>query len=163
LEVNRRTVRRRLNEHGLFGRLAADEYDYSDKQLDRREHFGLGYQNLKEEDWELVLALDEKQFTCDSHSGRDYVQRPPGERYNPKFMHQKHTYDRHNPSPFMNALVCFSGRGLCFIHCYTDELNTKLLLKILKKNLISGETNCTKKEKIGKFYGITIVLTQVEK
>ena len=34
--------------------------------------------------------------------------------------------------------MCFSGRGLAFIHLFTDELNSKLLIQILKQNLIKG-------------------------
>ena len=61
-----------------------------------------------------------------------------GERYNPHYLHQQHTYDRNNPPPAVNAIVCFSGRGLAFIHLFTDELNSKLLIQILKQNLIEG-------------------------
>jgi hypothetical protein len=61
-----------------------------------------------------------------------------GERYNPHYLHQQHTYDRNNPPPAVNAIVCFSGRGLAFIHLFTDELNSKLLIQILKQNLIKG-------------------------
>jgi hypothetical protein len=53
-------------------------------------------------------------------------------------MHQQHTYDKNNPPPSVNAIVCFSGRGLAFIHVYTEELNSKLLIQILKKQLIKG-------------------------
>ena len=43
LQVSSRTVRRsRLDENNLHGLLAADEYDYSDIQLYRRENFGKG-------------------------------------------------------------------------------------------------------------------------
>jgi transposase len=42
LHVSTRTVRRRLDENGLHGRVAADEYDYSDTQLTQRQGFGEG-------------------------------------------------------------------------------------------------------------------------
>jgi transposase len=42
LSVSARTVRRRLDEHGLFGRLASSEHEYTTDQLNQRINFGEG-------------------------------------------------------------------------------------------------------------------------
>jgi phage head maturation protease len=42
LSVSSRTVRRRLDEHGLFGRLASSEHEYTTQQLNQRISFGEG-------------------------------------------------------------------------------------------------------------------------
>jgi hypothetical protein len=42
VNVSARTIRRRLDENGLHGRIAADEYDYSEQQLTQRQGFGEG-------------------------------------------------------------------------------------------------------------------------
>ena len=94
------------------------------------------YEHFTSDDWDRVFFLDEKEFTADSKSGRVYCQRPTGERYNPKYMHQRHTYDRNDSPASINAIVCFSGRGLGFIHVYNEELTSTLLIQILKKNLM---------------------------
>ena len=78
-----------------------------------------------------------------------------GERYNPHYLHQQHTYDRNNPPPAVNAIVCFSGRGLAFIHLFTDELNSKLLIQILKQNLIKGVNKLYTK---GEHWGCTQIV-----
>jgi hypothetical protein len=53
-------------------------------------------------------------------------------------MYQRYIYDKNNPPDYTNAIVCFSGRGLGFLHLYEDELTSKLLISILKKYLISA-------------------------
>src|SRR6185437_12291254 len=73
------------------------------------------YEHFTSDDWNRVFFLDEKDFTVDSKSGRIYCQRPTGERYNPKYMHQRHSYDRNDPPAKVSAIVCFSGRGLGFL------------------------------------------------
>jgi hypothetical protein len=42
LNCSCRTVRRRLDEAGLFGRVAETEPDYTDEQLQQRVNFGEG-------------------------------------------------------------------------------------------------------------------------
>jgi len=51
-------------------------------------------------------------------------------------MHQQPVYDRNNPPPSVNVLAFISGRGLGFIHVYKEELTTKLLIQILKRNFM---------------------------
>jgi len=80
LDVSARTVRRRLDENGIVGRIAADEYDYSDRQLQHRQAFGEGYEHFTVEDWKRILFSDEKKFTVDSETGIIHVQRPVGKK-----------------------------------------------------------------------------------
>jgi hypothetical protein len=42
LHVSTRTIRRRLDENGLLGRLAAAEHEYTEEQLAQRISFGEG-------------------------------------------------------------------------------------------------------------------------
>ena len=134
----------------------------------QRISFGEGYKHFTSNDWCRVMSLDEKKFTCDSKSGKVWVQRPIGHRYDPEFMYKRYIYDKNNPPDYTNAIVCFSGtctlshslslsfplshfltfsfsvcclfigKGLGFLHLYEDELTSKLLISILKKYLITA-------------------------
>jgi hypothetical protein len=42
IDTSIRTIRRHLNDEGLFGRVSQGEYEYSEEQLKQRENFGHG-------------------------------------------------------------------------------------------------------------------------
>ena len=136
LEISARTVRRRLNEAGLFSHVPVVEANYTPEQLQRRQAFGEGYKHFTENDWKLVIFSDEKKFTCDSHAGRIYVQRPSGHRYDPQYMIKKHTHNKNDKPATINAIAFFCGVGKGFIYCYEEELTSKFLIKILKQHFI---------------------------
>ena len=82
LDVSARTVRRRLDEAGLHGRVEREEHVLDENDLRRRLAFAHGYKHWTAADWERVIFSDEKHFTLGQH-GQQWVQRPPGEAYNP--------------------------------------------------------------------------------
>ncbi len=87
LDVSTRTVRRRLNEAGLFGRLARKERQYTESQLNSRLSFAHQYKHWTKEQWERVVFCDEVHITVGAH-GQVWVQRPPSHAYDPQYEYQ---------------------------------------------------------------------------
>jgi hypothetical protein len=59
LECSARTIRRRLDEVNLFGRVAETEYVFDERDIQRRLSFAEGYSRWTEDDWARVIFSDE--------------------------------------------------------------------------------------------------------
>ena len=79
-----RTVRRRLDEVNLFGRVAREIDDYDDRIVTLRMSFARGFLHFTDADWDTVIFSDEVHF-CLGHHGQVWVQRPPGRAYDPQY------------------------------------------------------------------------------
>jgi len=82
------TIHRRLDEVGLYGRVAQSEYPFTHEHIRQRLSFDEGYGNWAEEDWERVLFSDETYIELGPH-GQVWVQCPIGEALNPDYMTHK--------------------------------------------------------------------------
>jgi transposase len=129
LSVSARTIRRTLDSAGLPGRVAQVQHPFTSDNLRARRSFGEGYSRWKE-DWHTVIFSDETSMPL-GPSGREYVQRPPGQALNPKYTIKKKT---HYPKAHMWGCFCSKGVGANYI--FTDNLDKVLLRHILSTNLI---------------------------
>lgn len=129
LDVSARTVRRRLDEAGLFGRVEREEHILDANDLRRRLAFANGYKHWTAADWERVIFSDEKHFTLGQH-GQRWVQRPPGEAYNPLYPHT----ENENPT-LVTIWGCFAAHGIGQAEIFLGDLNGKLYRRILEGNL----------------------------
>lgn len=83
-DISPNTVRRRLNENGLFHFIPAFQTQLTQEQKDRRvefceENYGI--------DWDLVIFSDEKTFkSCNDRAMSLY--RPKKQRYNPRYVQE---------------------------------------------------------------------------
>ena len=82
------TIRRRLNEAGLFGHVARKEYPFTSDHIRKRLSFGNGYQGWTEDQWDTVLFSDETHIEMGPH-GQVWVQRPLGAAFEPHYMSTK--------------------------------------------------------------------------
>jgi transposase len=129
LTVSAHTIRRRLDEAGLFGRVARKEYPFTAEHIRKRLSFGNGYANWTDAQWDTVLFADETHIEMGPH-GQVWVQRPLGAALDPQYMTNK------LPHPDRVTLwACFSGRGLGDIDIFTDMLNAKKMKAILRAHL----------------------------
>lgn len=129
LDVSPRTVRRRLDEAGTFGRVEREEHTLDEEDLRRRLAFAHGYEHWTKEDWEQVIISDEKHFTLGQH-GQQWVQRPPGEAYNPLYTHTE------NEQPSLVTIWgCFAAQEIGQAEIFEGDLNSKLYGRILEGNL----------------------------
>ena len=75
VEASARTVRRRLDKAGLFGRVARIEYPFTQGHITRRLAFAQEHQDWTDEQWAHILFADET-YICLGAQGRVWVQRP---------------------------------------------------------------------------------------
>lgn len=129
--VSARTIDRRLQEAGLFGRIARHKRDYSAEELRKRLSFATGYKDWTAEQWEKVLFSDEKCFYGKGFCGRTWVRRPKGEALNPKYCVHK---TAHPVKVNVWAAFCAGGQGYC--HIFNEKLDKHLYKRILADNLL---------------------------
>ena len=82
--VSPRTVRRRLNEFGLFGRVARKKPLISRRNRQVRIRFALDHLNWTQKQWARVLFSDEKKFNRFGNDGTVHVWRKKGESLAPQ-------------------------------------------------------------------------------
>ena len=132
-EPSTRTIDRRLQEAGLFGRVARHKKKFSASEIKNRLSFAEGYKNWTKEQWEHVLFSDEKKFKGEGFMGQVWVRRPKGEALNPEYC-----VDRLPHPVKINVWGCFCYRGLGHLYIFSDNLKAKLLRTILGQNLIQS-------------------------
>jgi len=129
VDASPRTIRRRLDEAGLYGRIEREEHTLDENDLRRRLAFAHGYEHWTAADWERVIISDEKHFTLGRH-GQQFVQRPPGEAYNPQYTHTA------NDNPTMVTIWgCFAAHEIGQAEIFEGDLNSRLYCRILEGNL----------------------------
>jgi hypothetical protein len=129
LAVSARTIRRRLDEAGLFGRLARFDYPFTPQQIQDRLDFARTYENWTEDDWARVMFADEAYIYLGQH-GQIWVQRPVDQEYILQFMAVAGPLNQK-----IGAWGAFSARGIAPIHLYTDTMNMQRLRTVFRTNL----------------------------
>jgi transposase len=135
LAVCTRTIRRRLNEAGLYGHVARKEYPFTDDHIRKRLSFANGYKGWTMDQWDTVLFSDETHIELGPH-GQVWVQRPLGAAFEPQYMTTK---DAHPAR--ISIWGCFSGHGLGEIEIFTDILDARKMKAILDAHLLPS-ANC---------------------
>ena len=129
-EPSPRTIDRRLQEVNLFGRVARHKYQLTDEDKRARLSFAEGYAHMTKEDWMKIMFADEKKFKGEGFMGQIWVRRPKGEADNPAYQVPK------LPHPVkLNVWGCFCGRGLGYCYIFNENMNGKLLKKIVSTHL----------------------------
>ena len=130
-DVSARTIRRRLNEAGIFGRISQHVFPLTDEHKRKRLSFAEGYSRWTEDDWCKVIFSDEKSFLGAGHSGQIWVQRPVGEANNPEYCVTQKPHPVQVP-----AWGCFSARGPGYMAMYEGSLKAAELRDILRDYLL---------------------------
>lgn len=95
------TIRRRLNENGLFNYTPAYQTKLTQEQKDRRVEFCETHYGI---DWDFVVFSDEKTFKSCNDRAKS-LWRPKNERYNPLYIQE----------------TTFSGRITCGVWGYVTK------------------------------------------
>jgi transposase len=132
IDVSPRTVRRRLNEAGLFGRVSRTGYPFSEKHIKQRLSFANGYSHMTVQDWSLVIFSDETHFHI-GHHGQIWVQRPVGEAFNAQYIIREKPHEER-----VSVWGCFSSGGVGDIHLFEENLDAKLMKNILGQHLVQS-------------------------
>ena len=130
-DVSRRTVDRRLQEAGLFGRVARHKRHYTEAEVRMRLSFAEGYSHWDKDDWARVLYSDEKIFWGKGFNGQTWVRRPIGEAFNPEYC-----VDKRSHPVKVNAWGCFCASGVGYLYIFNEKLNAVLERKILSDNVL---------------------------
>jgi Transposase/DDE superfamily endonuclease len=130
LDLSARTVRRRLDEAGLFGRVARKEYPFTPDNIRKRLSFANGYSSWTEDQWDTVLFSDECHIELGPH-GQVWVQRPIGAAFESCYMSNKLPHP-----PRLSIWGCMSGVGVGELHVFTDTLDAPLMRTILNTHLL---------------------------
>jgi hypothetical protein len=130
-------VDRRLQEVGLFGRVALKKRKFDEEEMRKRLSFAEGYKHWKEEDWERVLFADEAIVKGEGgcKGGRQWVRRPIGaaEAFKSENVHHKLPHPKQ-----LNIWACFSASGLGYCYIYNETINAKAFVHILDTHLLAS-------------------------
>lgn len=124
-----RTVRRRLDEAGLFGRVARFSWPLTQETINQRLAFATTYADWNGDDWSSVLFTDEAHIWFNNQS-QIWVQRPEDAAYMDEYMTHQH------PSrEKISVWAGFSALGPTRIHMITGTLDGEKLVEILADEL----------------------------
>lgn len=130
-DISARTIDRRMQKAGLFGRVARKKRQYTDEERQKRLSFAEGYKHWTTEQWSKVLFSDEKCFYGKGFCGRTWVRRPIGEALNSDYTVHK---TAHPVKVNVWAAFCAAGQG--YMHIFSEKLDKHLYKKILSANLL---------------------------
>lgn len=132
LNISVHTIRRRLTEFGLRGRIARKKPLISKKNRNARLSFAKEHINWTREQWAKVIFTDESKFNRFGSDGTTYVRRRVGEEFKEKCL--KPTVKGGGGSVMVWAGISLIGHGpICRIngiiyrHVYVDILEKNLL------------------------------------
>ena len=128
LDVSIDTIDRRLQQAGLFGRVARHKPDYSVAQRAARLRFAQHYRVL---DWSKVLFSDEKCFYGKGFCGQTWVRREPGTALQPQYC----VSNKAHPIK-VNVWGCFTSQGMGYTYIFNENLDAALMKRILTENLV---------------------------
>ena len=131
LDVSPRTVDRRLQEAGLFGRVAQHKRDFTPAQVQKRFAFADGYKDNSVDWWSKVLFSDEKCFYGKGFCGQTWVRREIGTALAP----ENCVHQTAHPVK-VNVWACFCAGGQGYIYIFNENLDAPLMRRILDANLI---------------------------
>lgn len=131
-QISVRTVRRRLCEFGLNGRVARKKPYISKKNRAARLLFAIEHLDWTPDQWSKVIFTDESKFNRFGSDGKTYVRRKIGEEFNEKCV--KPTVKGKGGSVMVWAGMTSNGSGpICRVNGIMDQY---VYVNILKKHLL---------------------------
>ena len=103
-----RTVRRRLDDAGLYGRVARKKPLLTDRHKTIRLNWAKEHNDWSVDDWYRVIWSDESKFNLFGSDGRVYVRRKAGEDFLPECIQQTMKFGGGN----VMMWGCVSGEGV---------------------------------------------------
>ena len=137
LSISARTVDRRLQEAGLFGRVALKKRRFDEEEKKKRLSFAEGYKHWTKEQWERVIFADEAIVKGDGgvKGGRQWVRREKGTAV---ALRSEYVHHRLPHPQQLNVWACFSSSGLGYCYIYNESLNAKAFTNILDTHLLAS-------------------------
>lgn len=123
-----RTVRRRLNEAGLLGRIPRKKPFLSEDNRCRRLAFARRYRDWSLREWKNVLWTDETKITLYGSDGKKYIRRPKNKEFDPKYTESTRKYGGGS----IMIWGCFSWHGVGLIHRIEGRMDQHQYKNILE-------------------------------
>lgn len=130
LQASPRTVRRRLDEAGLHGRVARSAPMWTPDHIRARLSFAEGYARWGEAEWERVIFSDETHVEL-SPKGQQWVQRPVGMERDPDY-----TVPRKLHSERVTLWGCFCAKEIGQAEIFVDEFDAAKYVDVLQHHLL---------------------------
>ena len=128
IEASARTVRRRLDEAGLLGRVARIEYPFTQAHIAQRLEFARGHQDWTAGQWARVLFGDETYIYLGAN-GQIWVQRPQDAAYQSEYMAQGQS----NFAPKIGIWACFARQGVGALRIFDNDMDTRLYTDTMRR------------------------------
>jgi DDE superfamily endonuclease/transposase len=129
-KISKKTIKRRINEAGIYGYVSAKKPFVNERQRLKRLKCAEEHKNWSEEQWKKVLFSDESSFVL-RWKGRQTVWRKKGERFNPKYIQGTIKHDKK-----IMVWCCFSANGVGHIHRINGILDGKKYKQILIHHMV---------------------------
>ena len=137
LNVSKRTTRRRLNEMGLWGRLARIEHPFTDQNLEQRLQFCTEHESWSDDQWDRVIFGDESYIHLGVH-GQIWVQRPVDTAYLKEYM----VVGQNQFSPKIGIFACFTSQGVGRARLIDDDMDQRMytdtMAQVLKPSALAA-------------------------
>jgi hypothetical protein len=140
-----RSIRRRLNEIGLYGRKPAKKPFTSAQNRSAQLQFAKEHLNWTPRQWKNIVFSDETKFNFYSSDEIQWVRRPKNERFNPKYTRSSFKHGGEN----VKFWGCFSAYGVGSLHLTEWFLAEKV--DVMKWAAQSQDLNPIKNPLIGQF------------
>ena len=145
LDCSPRTIRRVLDEGGLFGRITREAPPLKEEHMKKRVAYAEGYSHWtttgeQAHDWMRVLWTDEMSIHI-GPQGQHWCQRLINTEWEPS-----HVMEKQKHPPKLHVWGAFSGlTGVEDIYTFEENLDSEGMLKILKSTLHTSSETLKKK------------------
>lgn len=126
------TIRRRLVEAGLHGRVSRKKPLVTPNQRKRRIEFARSHSSWSTQQWKFILWSDETKINRMGPDGKRFVRRPKRKEFDPKYVS---TVVKHGGGS-INVWGCFSWNGVGPIHRIDGILTKEKYVDILKNVML---------------------------
>jgi transposase len=116
-----RTIRRRLDDVGLFGRVARMEYPFTEEHIAKRLAFAQEYGEWSKKSWDQVIFTDESYIYLGQH-GQIWVQRPQDAAFVEEYM----VHGQGQFAPKIGMWGCFSSRGVGPMKLFDENMDARM-------------------------------------
>jgi transposase len=131
LNVSSRTVRRRLDERQLFGRVARVEYPFQQKHLDARIAFARDHLTWSDVDWDQVVFSDESYIHLGQH-GQIWVQRPEDAAFLEPYLAHRDPWAKK-----IGMWAAFHSKGVIAMRLFEGTMDSRFLCSTIEAELLA--------------------------
>lgn len=129
--ISHSTVKRRLNENGLHGKVLVRKPLLTKRHIQMRLEFCKMYKNWTIDDWKRVLWSDETKINLHGSDGKVWTWKRKNEPLQPKHVKQTIKHDKS-----IMAWGCFSSSGIGDLHIIDGTMTSAKYVRILSDHML---------------------------